>query len=258
MINRLTIRDYSKFIAMAAGIFIGCGLNGCAGGLSGLNGPVQSPPVAYTPVPAAPVQAAPVPAASAAVREADTGGSLWHEDAPLIAMFSDQKARNVGDIVTIRISESSAATNEASTETDRSSSLGAGLDSFFGAENRYTGTDPFFNPFSRVAGGAESEFEGTGSTKRSGDLNAYITALVTQVLPNGNLVVSGSREVLINNENQVIRLTGVVRPRDIDADNQVLSTYVADARISYSGNGIVDDRQKPGWLTNIVMKVWPF
>ena len=253
MIHPLMTQDLKKILAMAVGFLLGCGLIGCASGFPGANGPVQSPPIAYTPV-----QAAPIPAAPAVVQEADTGGSLWREDAALTAMFSDQKARTVGDIITIRISESSDATNEASTETDRSSSLGAGIDSFLGAENRYTGTDPFFNPFSKVSGGVESEFEGTGKTKRSGDLNATITALVTQVLPNGNLVISGSREVLINNENQVIQLTGVVRPRDINADNQVLSTYVADARISYSGSGVVNDRQKPGWLTNIVMTVWPF
>jgi flagellar L-ring protein precursor FlgH len=85
-----------------------------------------------------------------------------------------------------------------------------------------------------------------------------MTALVTQVLPNGNMVLVGSREVLINNENQIIQLSGVVRPRDIDADNLVLSTYLADARISYSGTGIINDRQKPGWLTKIMMTVWPF
>ncbi len=187
-----------------------------------------------------------------------SNGSVWQDDAPLLSMFSDQKARTVGDIVTIKITESSAATNKASTATDRSSSLSAGVDSFFNAEKRFPADQPFFNPFSKIAGGVESGFEGTGTTKRSGDLDAYITALVTQVLPNGNLVVTGSREVLINNENQIIQLTGVVRPRDISAKNQVLSTYIADARISYSGTGVVNDRQKPGWLTNIVMTVWPF
>jgi flagellar L-ring protein precursor FlgH len=239
-------------IKLAALLFLTAGLAGCAG-FPGMAGPVQSEPTAYVPTHAATMQS---PPASHAQIPAD--GSLWRDDAPLMAMFSDQKARIVGDIVTIRIAESSDATNQASTATDRSSSLSASVDAFFNAEKRYPADQPFFNPFSRVAGGVESEFEGTGTTRRSGDLNAYITALVTQVLPNGNLVVTGSREVLINNENQIIQLTGVVRPRDISADNQVLSTFVADARISYSGSGVVNDRQKPGWLTNIVMKVWPF
>ncbi len=232
---------------------LGAGMVGCAGGFPGAARPVQSPPSAYVPTnrsamsaPTDPVQAPP------------TDGSLWRDDAPLITMFTDQKARTIGDVVTIKITESSAATNKASTATDRSSSLSASVDAFFNAEKRYPADHPFLNPFSRVAGGVESDFEGNGTTKRSGDLNAYITALVTQVLPNGNLVITGSREVLINNENQVIQLTGVVRPRDINSQNQVLSTYIADARISYSGTGVVNDRQKPGWLTNIVMKVWPF
>ena len=241
-----------RLIKLAVFSCLAIGLAGCAG-FPGMEGPVQSTPTAYVPSQATVLPSAPV---SHAQEHAD--GSLWRDDAPLMAMFSDQKARTVGDIVTIRIAESSDATNKASTATDRSSSLSASVDAFFNAEKRYPADQPFFNPFSRVAGGVESEFEGTGTTRRSGDLNAYITALVTQVLPNGNLVVTGSREVLINNENQIIQLTGVVRPRDISADNQVLSTYVADARISYSGTGVVNDRQKPGWLTNIVMKVWPF
>jgi len=234
-------------------VFLGIGLAGCAGGISGMGKPIQSKAPSYGPSePAA--QASTV----AATLESQPDGSLWRDDAPLISMFVDQKARTVGDIVTIKIAESSAATNKASTATDRSSSLSASVDAFFNAEKRFPADQPFFNPFAKVAGGMESDFEGNGTTKRSGDLNAYITALVTQVLPNGNLVVTGSREVLINRENQIIQLSGVVRPRDINADNQVLSTYIADARISYSGSGVVNDRQKPGWLTAIVMKVWPF
>ncbi len=233
--------------------FLGIGMAGCANGFSGMGKPVQSKAPSY-----GPGQQEALPSPLAAVPQSHADGSLWQDDAPLLAMFADQKARTVGDIVTIKIAESSEATNKASTATDRSSSLSASVDAFFNAEKRFPADQPFFNPFAKVAGGMESDFQGNGTTKRSGDLNAYITALVTQVLPNGNLVVTGSREVLINNENQIIQLTGVVRPRDINADNQVLSTYIADARISYSGSGVVNDRQKPGWLTSIVMKVWPF
>jgi flagellar L-ring protein precursor FlgH len=242
-----------RFGSWAIIILLGIGLAGCANGFSGMGKPIQSKAPSY-----GPNQQATVPSALAAIPEHHPDGSLWIDDAPLISMFTDQKARTVGDIVTIKIAESSAATNKASTATDRSSSLSASVDAFFNAEKRFPADQPFFNPFAKVAGGMESDFQGNGTTKRSGDLNAYITALVTQVLPNGNLVVTGSREVLINRENQIIQLSGVVRPRDINADNQVLSTYIADARISYSGSGVVNDRQKPGWLTNIIMKVWPF
>ncbi|WP_162458827.1 flagellar basal body L-ring protein FlgH [Desulfosarcina ovata] len=231
-------------------LLVGGGLVGCAGGVTGR--PVQSRPFAYDPA----AQTVQPPNTQEAPSQAD--GSLWQENAPLISMFSDQKARAVGDIVTIKIVESSEATNEASTDTDRTSSMSASVDAFFNAEKKYSSDNPFFNPFSKVAGGLTSEFGGSGTTKRSGDLEAYITALVTQVLPNGNLVLTGSREVLVNNENQVIQLSGVVRPRDITADNQVLSTYIADARISYSGSGVVNDRQRTGWMSNILMTVWPF
>jgi flagellar L-ring protein precursor FlgH len=189
---------------------------------------------------------------------ASADGSLWRDDAPMMVLFSDIKARSVGDIVTIKIVESSDATNQAATATGRNSSLSASIDGFFNLEKDFPPTRSFFNPFSKVAGGLESKFKGSGTTTRSGDLNAYITCVVTRILPNGNLVLTGTREVLVNNENQVIELTGIVRSRDINANNQVLSTYVADARISYDGKGIIDERQQPGWLTSIVMTVWPF
>ncbi len=231
----------------------GMALGGCGGGVPGISPPAQSKTSSY-----GPGGSVVLPVEPAAVPETPANGSLWHDDAALVCLFADQKARRAGDIITIKIIESSKASNNASTDTDRSSSLSASVDAFFNAEKRFPVDQPFFNPFSKVAGGFSSEFEGAGTTKRSGDLDAYITALVTQVLPNGNLVVTGSREVLVNNENQIIQLTGVVRPRDINADNLVLSTYVADARIAYSGSGVVNDRQRPGWLTNVLMAVWPF
>jgi flagellar L-ring protein precursor FlgH len=249
MFHKNTKNMISRFSGAAAALLLAGIITGC----SSFAEPVQSGPRSYD-IQQSPLSASPV--SEAVYRNPE--GSLWNENAPLTAMFTDQKARTVGDIVTIKITESSTATNKASTETDRSSGLSASVDAFFGAEQDYPATHPFFNPFSKVAGGIESEFEGTGTTKRSGDLDAFITAHVSRVLPNGNLVVVGTREVLINNENQIIQLTGVVRPRDINANNQVLSTYVADARIAYSGNGVVDQRQKPGWLTNVVMGVWPF
>jgi len=240
-------------LGLVLAVLWGAGLTGCAGGLAGIRGPAQSQPGTYEMAyhqPIAPLPATPV--------NLPQDGSLWQEDAPLNTMFANIKAREVGDIITIKIIESSQASNKASTDTGRDSSFSAKVDGFFNGEKNYGTDQPFFNPFAKVAGGMSSEFEGTGTTKRSGDLDAHITAMVTHVLPNGNFVVTGSREVLINNENQVIQLTGVVRPRDISWDNEVLSTFVADARISYSGSGIINERQKPGWLTSIMMNVWPF
>ncbi len=185
-------------------------------------------------------------------------GSLWDDRGTIGAMFINAKARHIGDIVTIRIVESSKATNKATTNTDRNSSLTAGVDSFFGAEKRFPADQPFFNPFGRISGSIGSDFEGSGTTQRSGDLTAYMTAQIIDMLPNGNLIIEGNREVRVNHENQLITLTGMIRPRDISANNVVQSTYIADARISYSGKGVVNDRQKPGWLTRVLDTVWPF
>ncbi len=208
------------------------------------------------------------PVSSPLLAKADTGvqindpdprdGSLWVERGSLSDMFINPKARQVGDIVTIKIVESSSATNNASTKTGRTTSMSAGLTNFFNLENRFPSTTKFFNPFTPVGGAYDSEFDGSGSTARSNALSAYITARIIQVLPNGNFVIEGNREVRVNNENQVITLTGMVRPRDISSDNVIQSTYIADARIGYSGTGILNDRQRPGWLMRIMDSVWPF
>jgi flagellar L-ring protein precursor FlgH len=119
---------------------------------------------------------------------------------------------------------------------------------------------PKVNPFgsASVKGGMKSDFEGDGSTTRSGDLTAYITCRVTDVMPNGNLRIVGTREVLVNHENQVIILSGMIRPRDIGSNNVIRSIFVSDAKIAYSGTGVIDDRQRPGWMANFFEAVWPF
>ncbi len=191
------------------------------------------------------------------VRSASTG-SLWDDNGDLSHMFISAKARRIGDIVTVHIVESSSASNKASTKTGRTSSMNAGLEGFFNLEKEYPSNHPFFNPFSGVKGSIESDFDGSGSTARSNALTAYMTARIVDILANGNFIIEGSRQVRVNHENQVITLSGIVRPRDISADNVVESTYIADARIAYSGTGVLNDRQKPGWLTRIMDVVWPF
>jgi flagellar L-ring protein precursor FlgH len=187
-----------------------------------------------------------------------SSGSLWTDSGDLSQMFISAKARGVGDIVTIHIVESSSASNKASTKTGRSSSLDAGLESFFNLEKDYPSDHPFFNPFGSVKGSINSDFDGSGATARSNALTAYMSARIVDVLANGDFFIEGSREVRVNNENQIIILSGIVRPRDISADNIVQSTFIADARIEYSGTGVINDRQKPGWLTRIFDVVWPF
>lgn len=198
----------------------------------------------------------------------DNGGSLWQARSSFNGLFIDTKARNVGDIVTVKIDESAKASNKANTETERSSGLEAGIDKLFGFEDwwqdeilpevgsKWPKIDPFGNP--SVKGSLKSDFKGDGETSRSGNLEAFITCRVVDVMANGNLKIVGTREVMVNHENQLIILSGTIRPRDISDRNVILSTFVADAKIAYSGSGVVDDRQRPGWLANLLNNVWPF
>lgn len=220
-------------------------------------------PVAVQSAPPTAISSPPQPAMASATpavyrRDSASDGSLWSETGGLSEMFINAKARRVGDIITIKIVESSKASNKATTSTDRTSNMDVGLTSLFNLESRWSNPDSHFNPFSPLQSTYENEFEGSGSTVRSGDLNAYITARILQVLPNGNLIIEGNREVRVNHENQIITLTGMVRPRDISSDNVIMSTYIADARISYSGSGIVNDKQRPGWLVRLLDNIWPF
>ena len=186
-------------------------------------------------------------------------GSLWQDDGLLNELFMDPKARRVGDIVTIRIVESSSASNDANTDTSKSSSLSMSLTKFLGLENNNTfPSGSGFDPFGSIQGSTNNTFKGSGTTKRSGKLDAFITARVTKVLPNGTLKILGKREITVNNEKQVLALTGIIRPRDISADNVILSKYISDAKIVYTGAGVVNDKQNPGWLVRVLDTVWPF
>ncbi|MDJ0818289.1 MAG: flagellar basal body L-ring protein FlgH [Desulfobacterales bacterium] len=195
-------------------------------------------------------------------------GSLWQDNAYLNGMFIDTKARNIGDNVTVQIEESAKASNKANTETERTSGLEAGIEKLFGLEDWWNNDvlpevpdelprlTPFGDP--SIKGRMKSEFEGDGETSRSGSLDAFITCRVVDVLPNGNLKIVGTREVMVNYENQMIILSGIIRPRDIAENNVIKSKFVSDAKIAYSGSGVINDRQRPGWLTNLMNTVWPF
>jgi flagellar L-ring protein precursor FlgH len=232
-------------IVKAAGIFTALLINiGCAS-----KGNLVEAPVSMTSPQDAVLEKAPTSLAE---------GAIYQEASAFTDLFVNPKAKRTGDIITIKIVESSSAKNNAATNTGRKSTLAAQMNSFFNFENKYTPNQSSFNPFGAIQGGMESDFEGAGTTARSGDLSAYITAKVIDVLPNGNLTIKGAREVQINHEKQYIMLQGTVRQRDISADNVILSTYISDAKIAYSGTGIVDQRQRPGWLSNILDAAWPF
>ena len=171
--------------------------------------------------------------------------SLWVDStgaAPSI--YTDVKARTVGDVLTIVIVESSTGTTQANTKTASTDSIGGGPGVGSGVLKLLANLPEF-------SADTKSSSSGTGNTSRSGSLSARVSVVVKNVLPNGTLAVEGTREVTINKEKQEIKLTGIIRPQDVAADNTVLSTSLADAKIEYTGNGPISRKQRGGLLTRI-------
>lgn len=200
-----------------------------------------------------------------AAENSHSDGSLWKSSA-YRGLFKDLRAHQVGDLVTVNIVETSRASKKATTKTGRQSSIDAGITNALGWESKIKNLTSFgkekvrgaFSNDTMFKANMKNDFNGSGETTRDENMTASITAVVVDVAPNGNLLIRGTREVRVNNENQVITLTGMVRPEDISPDNTVLSSYIADARIAYSGRGPVSDKQRAGWLMRAVDFVWPF
>jgi len=185
-------------------------------------------------------------------------GSIWRGETDKSLMFTDRKARYLNDIVTIIVSEAASGLNKASTATSRDSSTSASIDAFFGLENSVMGSNANMGGKIALGGKSANELSGQGNTARNNTLVARITARVIRVLDNGNLMIEGRRQVTINAEDQYLIIGGVIRPQDITADNTIASQYISDARIVYTGEGVINDKMRPGWMTRVVDWVWPF
>lgn len=222
----------STFLLLLALLVAGCAVEKTDIKTSGFEDPTPRPPANYS------------------------NGSIWQSSS---AGFTDDlKARRRGDTVTVVISETASASKEAKTGTSRDSSVSAGIPRLMGIEDVGFIKNNFADLSKLISASTSTKFAGAGTTSRQENLRATITARVVDVLPSGNLMIEGRRNIKVNEEDQIIVLEGTIRPRDIMPDNTVNSIYVADARISYSGRGIISDRQSPGWLMNIIDKVWPF
>jgi flagellar L-ring protein precursor FlgH len=158
-------------------------------------------------------------------------------------LYADAKARAVNDLVTIQVVESVSGDGRANAAVGKQSSISADLDAF--------GYRP-----GTLSGSFGTSFDGGGRTTRASELSAVLTARVVEVLPNGDLVLEGVREIDINGERQIIVLTGVVRPSDIGPQNVVLSTAIGQMRIRYFGRGIIRDNLQPGWLVRVLSRLF--
>jgi flagellar L-ring protein precursor FlgH len=190
------------------------------------------------------------PAQQVAAAPAD--GSIYHEQQNM-ELFADPRAHRVGDILTVALVESTQASKKATTSTSKTDKaniasptiLGQGLS--IGGKVANIGLD------------GERSFDGAGSSTQSNQLTGQITVTVAQRLSNGNLMVRGEKWLTINQGQELVRISGIVRPQDIGQDNVVPSTRVADARISYTGRGTLADANTRGWLSRFFNSKWmPF
>jgi flagellar L-ring protein precursor FlgH len=195
---------------------------------------------------------------SSKIRQGTHQGTIWRGENTTNNYFVDQRAKGIGDIITIRITEVSTASEKATTDTGRSSDINAGISNFFGLDSKFSSISKHIDKNNLIKANTDNTFSGTGETTRTGSLSATISAKVVDLLPNGNLAIEGKREIYVNNEKKEILLQGVVRPRDIAYDNSVYSTQVADAKVIYTGIGVIGEKQRPGWMTRLFDIVWPF
>jgi flagellar L-ring protein precursor FlgH len=189
-----------------------------------------------------------------APRTSISNGSLY-QSGGLVAFFNDDKAHKVGDIIYITLSEKTDATKSSSSALAKSSDNTVGLPTLFGKNPSLKALG--INDFS-LSTNSNHNFSGQGDAAQSNSLTGQIAVTVTEVLNNGNLMVRGEKWMTINQGEEVVRLSGIVRSSDIDANNTVASTKVADARIIYSGDGMVHDATTQPWLARFFSAIWPF
>jgi flagellar L-ring protein precursor FlgH len=188
-------------------------------------------------------------------------GALWPGETSKNLLFEDSKARKVGDIVTVVINETNTSSQSATTNTSKNTTLNMqstnilGLPSSLGVQN-FLGLGTQFDP--TVNASVANSNQGDGTVTRNGSLTGELSALITEVMPSGNFRIEGRRSVTVNHEEQILVLRGLIRPEDINFDNTILSRWIADASISLTGEGIIADEQRKGWLTKVLSKVWPF
>jgi len=198
-----------------------------------------------------------VPAVENPVAEVPSG-SIWKQG--MANYYLDRRARNVGDIVTVRIIEESEASQEAGTETGRTSNIDAALEDVFGLPDDYgmasfLSSGQSFSP--TFKGNYDRKFQGGGTTVRKDKLVSTVTASIVEKLPSGNLRIEAKREIKVNREKQQVTLAGIIRPEDISTYNTILSTQIAEAQIKYTGKGVLGDTQGQGWFVRILDWLWP-
>ena len=189
-----------------------------------------------------------------------TGSIFGQGENPL---FSDHKAMHVNDIVTVVISETAKSSNTGTKQLSNvdSSKMGGALFSNTGAANSGVQAQMGgLNGYTNIGLQTDStrNFKGSGTAVKDASFTTTVSARVVKVLKNGNYFISGSREILIDDQKQIVQISGVIRPYDIDQNNRINSSQMSDAKILYKTEGDVERATKQGWGTRIIQSVWPF
>lgn len=215
----------------------------------------------HLPPPPADAVSAAYLAAAPAELEPSAPNSLWRTGAR--SFFNDPRASKVGDILTVLINVEDSAEVSNSTNRSRTGSTDVGVTSFLGQQDRLgqllpPGGSVPFDPTNLVAAESESRAAGQGAISREERIELTVAAVVSDILPNGNLVVSGRQMLQINHETRILTVRGVIRPEDVGADNTVRHTQMADAQINYGGRGVISTVQRPRWGQRIADAVSPW
>ncbi|AOU98484.1 flagellar basal body L-ring protein [Acidihalobacter yilgarnensis] len=185
-------------------------------------------------------------------KPASQNNGAIYQSANSVPLFEDQRARHVGDILTVILNESTNANKSADTATSRDTSINVSAPTVLGAGVTYNGK-------SLLSAGLASKnaFAGKGSSTQSNQLSGTISVTVAQVLSNGNLIVQGEKWIALNQGREYVRFRGIVRSADITPLDTVLSTQVANAEIAYGGRGVLNDANREGWLAKFFNAWWP-
>lgn len=189
--------------------------------------------------------------------------SLWQESRSGNDLFRDDRAWQPMDLITIVVTEKSEGKKEANTEVKENSTVSAAISKLLGFETDIKNSldsksQGAATPSALIDASSQNDFKGQGKTDRKGSLTARISAMVAEVLPSGILRIEGKKIISVNAEEQIMIISGLVRPRDINSDNEVDSSKIAQLRIDYYGEGTVGEAQNGGWLGRTLRRIWPF
>jgi flagellar L-ring protein FlgH len=183
-------------------------------------------------------------------------GSIYSE--AQAGYLEDTRALRTGDVVHIHIDEKADAEGNATTSLSKETSRDGKIESLLGLVPAMKKAYPNIDPEKLIAMASNIDFKGDGSTKRAGQLSGVIAVKVKQTLPNGDLFIEGTKVVMINHEEYHLYISGVIRTADIEGDNSVASSLVADARVEFTGRGDINDQVERGWLTKVLDFINPF